>query len=76
MSNLAEEIFDEEKQAAMKHSVGDLDGHTDPFALREGKTLIWKNVNMTLVRLQFMRVMLLHHNIEYPHKNCAILLIY
>lgn len=24
--------------------------HTDPFAPREGKTLIWKNVNMTLVR--------------------------
>ena len=23
----------------------------DPFAPREGKTLLWKNVNMTLVRL-------------------------
>ena len=25
--------------------------HTDPFATREGKTLTWKNINMTLVRL-------------------------
>ena len=24
--------------------------HTDPFAAREGKTLTWKNINMTLVR--------------------------
>ena len=23
--------------------------HTDPFANREGKTLTWKNINMTLV---------------------------
>ena len=23
--------------------------HTDPFAAREGKTLTWKNINMTLV---------------------------
>jgi hypothetical protein len=23
--------------------------HTDPFASREGKTLTWKNINMTLV---------------------------
>jgi hypothetical protein len=27
-----------------------LDNHDDPFAPREGKTLLWKNVNMTLVR--------------------------
>jgi hypothetical protein len=27
-----------------------LNKHTDPFAKREGKTLTWKNVNMTLVR--------------------------
>lgn len=27
-----------------------LDKHTDPFAQREGKTLVWKNVNMILVR--------------------------
>jgi hypothetical protein len=26
------------------------DRHTDPFAQREGKTLVWRNVNMTLVR--------------------------
>jgi len=27
-----------------------LDRHTDPFAIRKGKTLVWSNVNMTLVR--------------------------
>jgi hypothetical protein len=27
-----------------------LDRHDDPFEPREGKTLIWKDVNMTLVR--------------------------
>jgi hypothetical protein len=26
--------------------------HDDPFAPREGKTLTWKNVNMTLVRVR------------------------
>jgi hypothetical protein len=26
-----------------------LDRHDDPFAPREGKTLIWKDINMTLV---------------------------
>ena len=29
-----------------------LNPHTDPFALREGRTLAWKNVNMALVSLQ------------------------
>lgn len=28
----------------------ELDTHTDPFAQREGRNLVWKNVNMTLVR--------------------------
>lgn len=27
-----------------------LNTHTDPFAPREGKALVWRNVNMTLVR--------------------------
>lgn len=27
--------------------------HTDPFAAREGKTLTWKNINMTLVSSLF-----------------------
>jgi hypothetical protein len=26
-----------------------LDRHDDPFAPRQGKTLVWKDVNMTLV---------------------------
>jgi len=30
-------------------AVSVLDSHDDPFAPREGKTLAWKNVNMTLV---------------------------
>jgi hypothetical protein len=30
-------------------SLTSLDPHTDPFAKREGKTLMWRNVNMTLV---------------------------
>jgi hypothetical protein len=28
-----------------------LDKHDDPFAPRKGKALVWKNVNMTLVRI-------------------------
>lgn len=30
-----------------------LDKHADPFATREGKTLLWKDINMTLVRSLF-----------------------
>ena len=26
-----------------------LDRHDDPFATREGKTLVWRNIQMTLV---------------------------
>lgn len=32
-----------------KQIPGGLDPHTDPFAPREGKALVWTNVNMTLV---------------------------
>ena len=28
-----------------------LNTHADPFAPRDGKTLVWKDINMTLVRL-------------------------
>lgn len=35
-------------------AVSVLDSQDDPFAPREGKTLAWKNVNMTLVRLYFL----------------------
>jgi hypothetical protein len=31
------------------------ESHTDPFAPREGKTLCWRNVNMTLVRLSISK---------------------
>ena len=30
--------------------------HTDPFASREGKTLTWKNINMTLVSSGFSAI--------------------
>lgn len=36
-----------------------LSKHTDPFATREGKTLTWKNVNMTLVRSLLQRILAL-----------------
>lgn len=36
-------------------SVVTLDKHTDPFAKREGRTLVWKDVNMVLVRIHSLR---------------------
>jgi hypothetical protein len=33
----------------LNHQTSVLDNRDDPFAPREGKTLIWKDVNMTLV---------------------------
>jgi hypothetical protein len=33
----------------LNHQSSVLDRRDDPFAPREGKTLIWKDVNMTLV---------------------------
>lgn len=33
----------------VSHQASVLDRHDDPFAPREGKTLIWKDINMTLV---------------------------
>ena len=33
----------------ISNQASDLDRHSDPFAVREGKTLTWKNVNMILV---------------------------
>ena len=50
-----EEIFvkavNVHKMTGENRAVSVLDSHDDPFAPREGKTLAWKNVNMTLVRL-------------------------
>jgi hypothetical protein len=39
----------------LNHQVSVLDRQDDPFAPREGKTLIWKDVNMTLVRAMQMQ---------------------
>lgn len=44
---------------------GVLDSHTDPFAPREGKTLVWKNVNMTLVRIATRKGFCLPHHTWY-----------
>ena len=42
-SNMAEETKLKHAQSSV------LDVHTDPFSPREGRTLVWKNINMTLV---------------------------
>lgn len=36
--------------SSMQRNDYPLDSHTDPFAPRVGKTLLWRNINMTLVR--------------------------
>jgi hypothetical protein len=38
----------------------------DPFAPREGKTLLWRGVNMTLVSLLEIRSWSLHASISAP----------
>jgi hypothetical protein len=38
-------------KSRLDHKASILDRHDDPFAPREGKTLIWKDINMTLVRV-------------------------
>jgi hypothetical protein len=38
------------KKSSTTNKQHDILSHTDPFALREGRTLSWQNVNMTLVR--------------------------
>lgn len=37
-----------------KKKTSGLDTHDDPFALREGKTLTWRDMNMTLVSSNFV----------------------
>ena len=43
--------YEKEPVASYDRKPSRLDTHADPFARREGKTLLWKDVNMTLVRL-------------------------
>ncbi|KAL7557523.1 hypothetical protein ACA910_005277 [Epithemia clementina (nom. ined.)] len=43
-----ETTFDLENNESKNGSQTKLSAHADPFAPREGKTLVWKNVNMTL----------------------------
>ena len=37
------------KEKVLSHAESKLHHHSDPFAPRDGKTLLWKNVNMKLV---------------------------
>ena len=41
--------MDKEPASSYNRKVSTLDSHADPFAPRDGKTLVWKDVNMTLV---------------------------
>jgi len=40
-------------KASLNHQLSMPSRHQDPFAVREGKTLVWKDVNMTLVRFLY-----------------------
>ena len=44
--------------SANDRTVSVLASRDDPFAPREGKTLAWKNINMTLVRTKFQPITL------------------
>jgi hypothetical protein len=48
-----------------------LDKHTDPFAERTGKTLVWKNVNMILVSSFLIMLKYIHHQSSQGY--CIIL---
>ena len=39
------------KNSIMRKKSSVLETSDDPFAIREGKTLLWRNINMTLVRI-------------------------
>ena len=41
---------DRQKKAMLRSQMSMPSRHQDPFAMREGKTLVWKDINMTLVR--------------------------
>lgn len=45
-----------EKPSLVARKSSTLDRHDDPFAQREGKTLTWRQVNMTLVSILVMCV--------------------
>jgi hypothetical protein len=49
--DVTEEEVDIEKEPvkSLNRNESKLDQHADPFAPRDGKTLVWRNVNMTLV---------------------------
>ena len=49
------------KPPEVSKQMSTLDVSADPFAPREGKTLTWRNVNMTLVRASLLALM--------PHMN-------
>lgn len=47
--------LEKERVDTLDKKMSRLDTHADPFAPREGKALVWKDVNMTLVRLSVRR---------------------
>jgi len=49
MSNEEDNEMGSEKKAALDHQLSMPSRHQDPFAVREGKTLLWKDINMRLV---------------------------
>ena len=48
INNIDLKDHDEESHITYDRKESQLDVHADPFATRKGKTLTWKNVNMTL----------------------------
>lgn len=41
---------EEKREKILDHQMSMPSHHHDPFSIRRGKTLVWKDVNMTLVR--------------------------
>ena len=44
-----DDVVIEKEPVIVKRAESELDRHSDPFAQRKGKTLVWKDINMTLV---------------------------
>ena len=49
MTNEADDETGNENKAALNYQLSMPSRHQDPFAVREGKTLLWKDINMKLV---------------------------
>jgi hypothetical protein len=59
-----EAVVSSDNRKELTHaSTSKLDMSADPFAPREGKTLTWKNINMTLVRTVVHRIVIPHSHV-------------